>query len=85
MTEEKRARLVAAATVNIILLVVILAALIIYQVAVMAQLQSRRKALVGEIEEYKTQTEQQEDLLGRLQSQKSLQDLLIPFGWYTLE
>lgn len=82
MTEEKRARLMAAVTVNVILLIAILAAVLVYQLIVLTTLRSERKRITEEIERYEQMVQESEDYLERLQSEEYLRDKLIEYGWH---
>ncbi len=82
MTEEKRARLMAAVTVNVILLIAILAAVLVYQLVVLTTLRSERKRITGEIERYEQMVQESDDYLERLQSEEYLRDKLIEYGWH---
>lgn len=83
MSDEKRNRLVAAATVNVILLIVIFSAIIIYQLVVMGSMRSKRDALREEITQYEEATEDlDDDLNNRLKAQWYLQLKLIEYGYH---
>ena len=82
MTEEKRNRIVAAVTVNIILLIVILVAVLIYQMVVITKLRAKRQQILDEIKHYEQLIEESEDYFERLQSDEHLRDLLIEYGWH---
>ncbi len=82
MTEEKRARLMAAVTVNVILLIAILAAVLVYQLIVLTTLRSERKRITEEIERYEQMVQESDDYLERLQSEEYLRDKLIEYGWH---
>lgn len=82
MTEEKRARLMAAVTVNVILLIAILAAVLVYQLVVLTTLRTERKRITVEIERYEQMVQESDDYLERLQSEEYLRDKLIEYGWH---
>lgn len=82
MTEEKRARLMAAITVNVILLIAILAAVLVYQLVVLTTSRSECKRITDEIERYEQMVQESEDYLERLQSEEYLRDKLIEYGWH---
>ena len=81
MTEEKRNRIIAAVTINVILLIVILAAVLIYQMVVLSVLRARREQIITETEQLVRLTEEGESELEKLQSQWYLQQKLIEFGY----
>ena len=81
MTEEKRNRLIAAVTVNVIFLVVVLAAVIIYQLAEIVIFNARKNELKREIERYEQLIEQGETDLEYLQSEQYLLDLALKLGY----
>ena len=69
MTEEKRNRIVAAVTVNVILLI-------------LTRLRAKRQQLLRDMEYYQQQVDENEDFLERLQSEENLRDLLIEYGYH---
>ena len=82
MNEEKRNRIAAAITVNVILLIFILAAVVVYQLVVITRANNKRKAMVEEIEYYRQNLGESEDFYERLQSEEYLRDKLIEYGWH---
>ncbi len=81
MTEEKRNRLVAAITVNVILLVVILAAVVIFQLAVITSASQQRTRMAEEIAEYDRLVKEGESRLDWLKSNENLRDLAVEYGY----
>lgn len=81
MAEEKRNRLVAAITVNLILLIVILAAVCIYQIVEMVTLSKVKKDVENQIAYYQTQTEKSEKTLDYYKSQQGLLDKAYEYGF----
>ena len=81
MTEEKRNRLVAAVTVNVILLVVILAAVCIYQLVHMITLKNLKSELNDKINYYEQQTDTNEKTLEYYKTEDALYDLALKYGW----
>lgn len=82
MTEEKRNRIMAAVTVNVIFLIVILAAVLIYQLVVLTKLRSERNNILRDIKYYEQMVEESDDYFQRLQSEEYLRDKLIEYGWH---
>ena len=72
MTEEKRNRLIAAVTVNVILLIVILAAVCIYQLVEIVSLKNMKEDINERINNYQTETEKNEKTLEYYQSEELL-------------
>lgn len=81
MTEEKRNRLMAAVTVNVILLIVILAAVCIYQLAEMLTLRNLKNSLQDKIDYYQTQTDINEKTLDYYKSEEGLLDKAYEYGF----
>lgn len=81
MDEQKKNRLAAAITVNVILLIVILAAVLVYQIVAIAMVNAKHAQLVSEIEEYNQKIEQSEDALDYLKSEQYLLDLAFQLGY----
>lgn len=81
MDEQKKNRLAAAITVNVILLIVILAAVIVYQIVEIAMVNAKRNQIVAEINEYEQKIEQSEDALDYLKSEQYLLDLAFQLGY----
>lgn len=81
MTDEKRNRIIAAVTVNLILLIFILAAVCIYQLVEMVTLSNLKKDLQKRIEYYQTQTDKSEKTLEYYKSQEGLLDKAYEYGF----
>lgn len=72
MTVEKRNRLVAAVTVNVILLIFILAAVVVYQLVVIATASAELKQIKEDIGYYEQLIEESESNLEYLNSYENL-------------
>lgn len=81
MTEEKRNRLIAAVTVNVILLIAILAVVCIYQIVEMVTLSNLKKEIQKQIDHYQTETDKTERTLDYYKSEEGLLDKAYEFGW----
>lgn len=81
MTEEKRNRLIAAVTVNVILLIAILAVVCIYQIVEMVTLSNLKKEIQKQIDYYQTETDKTERTLDYYKSEEGLLDKAYEFGW----
>lgn len=81
MSEEKRNRLAAAITLNVILLIAILAIVVICQVAAIVRQKNEEARLTAEIEKYEKAKAAGEDELEYLKSEEYLYDLLINKGY----
>lgn len=81
MTEEKRNRLIAAVTVNVILLIAVLAAVCIYQLVEIVTLNNMKKAINEQIETYITETEKNEKTLDYYKSEEGLLDKAYEYGF----
>ena len=81
MDEEKRNRIMAAFTVNVILLIVILAAVVIYQLVVITGVAREKARIQHEISEYERLIQESKDDLDYLQSENHLRDLAIEYGY----
>ena len=81
MSEEKRNRLAAAITVNVILLIAILAIVVICQVAAIVNKKNEQARLIAEIERYERAKDASEDELEYLKSEEYWYDLLIKRGY----
>lgn len=68
MTEEKRNRIVAAITINVILFLVIIVCTITYQIVEISILHSRKQQILGEIAYYQEQINGSQDALEYYQS-----------------
>ena len=81
MAEEKRNRVIAAVTINLIILLAILAAVVIYQLADIAVLKNRRDKLDTELAQYIEATEKKEASFKYYQSYDYLMDKAYEFGF----
>ncbi len=81
MTEEKRNRIIAAATVNVILLIVILAAVCIYQLVELSVLKKNKQVIEERINFYQHETEKNEKTLDYYKSEEGLLDKAYEFGF----
>ena len=81
MNEEKRNRIIAAITVNVILLIAILAAVIIYQIISMVILDRKRESLKAEYNNAWEKTESLKGDLAYYESDEYLLDLAYKYGF----
>ena len=81
MAEEKRNRIIAAVTANVILLMVILVAVVIYQLVDLTVISRRRSDIKQQIEYYVTETEKNEKTLDYYQSYEGLLDKAYQYGF----
>lgn len=81
MDEQKKNRVAAAVTVNVIVLVAILVAVIIYQLAEIVIFNALKNELLSEIAKYEQLIEQGETDLEYLQSEQYLLDLALKLGY----
>lgn len=81
MSEEKRNRLIAAVTVNVILLIVILAAVVIYQLVCITSLNNVKKDVQVKIAAYEAETDKNEKTLEYYQSREGLLDKAYEYGF----
>ena len=81
MTDEKRNRIIAAVTVNVILLIVILTAVVIYQLVTIVTVKSQCEDIKQQIEENEKKTSEDRQTLEYWQSQKGLEDLAYKYGF----
>ena len=81
MTEEKRNRLIVAATINVILLIAILVAVCIYQLVNIVSLKNVTNGLKEQIKYYETQTDNAERTLEYYKSEEGLRDLAYKYGF----
>ena len=79
--EQRRIRMAAAITVNVILLIAILTAVIIYQLIAIGIGSSQKKALEKEISEYEQKIDQEEKNLDYLKSEEFLLDKAFELGY----
>ena len=79
--EQRRIRMAAAITVNVILLITVLTAVIIYQLISIGIGSSQKKALEKEINEYEQKIAQEEKNLEYLKSEQFLVDYLFQHGY----
>ena len=82
MEEQRRIRMAAAITVNVILLIAILTAVLIYQLIIIGIGSVQKKALEKEIDEYTQKVEQEEKNLEYLKSEQFLLDYLFQHGYH---
>ena len=82
MTSQKRGRVVAAATVSIVLLLVILVAVMVYQLVTIFVLNKNRTDLEEEVSQTIESTENMEQDIGYYQTLDGLNDLIIKYGLY---
>lgn len=81
MNEQKRNRMAAAITVNVILLIVILVAVVVYQLVSMSLAKNRRARLESELARYEQLIEQGQADLEYLQSEQGIVDILLELGY----
>lgn len=81
MTDEKRNRIIAAVTVNVIILIAVLAAVIIYQIVQIKIVSRNRQDIINQIEYLQEQTKINQDTLEYYKSVEGLYDLAYNFGW----
>lgn len=81
MNEQKRNRIAAAVTVNVILLVAILAVVVVYQLVYLSVISNRRAKLKAEIAEYEQLIEESQKDLDYLQSEQYLLILALQSGY----
>lgn len=81
MTDEKRNRIIAAVTVNVILLIVILASVLIYQLVQIKIVSRRRDDIINRIEQIERETDRENNSLEYWQSHEGLEDLAYEFGF----
>ena len=81
MTEEKRNRLIAAATVNLILLIAILAVVCIYQIVQLVTLNNMKGEIQDQIKYYQTETDKNEKTIDYYKSEEGLIDLAHKYGF----
>ncbi len=81
MTEEKRNRIIAAVTVNVILLIAILAAVIIYQIIEIKIVSRNREEIIKKIEYLQNETDKTENTLDYYQSYEGLLELAYKYGF----
>lgn len=72
MTEEKRNRIAAAITVNVILLIAIIFCIAVYQIVEISVLNARRVKIIQDINYYQEQIEKGQDALDYYQSSEYL-------------
>ena len=81
MEEQRRIRMAAAITVNVILLIAILTAVLIYQLIIIGIGSVQKKALEKEISEYEQKIEQEQKDLDYLKSEQFLLDKAFELGF----
>ena len=81
MSEEKRNRILAAVTVNVILLIAILASVCIYQLVVMVNLNKMKNDLEDSILYYETMTDKNKSTLDYYKTEEGLLDKAYEYGF----
>ena len=81
MADEKRNRIIAAVTVNVIILIFILAAVLVYQLVQISRVTRNKKDIINQIEQLEQETDNMETNLGYWQSQAGLEDLAYQYGF----
>ena len=81
MTDEKRNRIVAAVTVNVIILIFVLAAVLVYQLVQISRVSHNKKDIINQIEQLEQATDNMETNLGYWQSRAGLEDLAYQYGF----
>ena len=81
MTDEKRKRIIAAATVATILLIAILAFTVIYQLVFINAQKRKKIELKNKIEQLEQLTGDKRDTLDYFESDAGLEDLAYEFGF----
>ena len=81
MADEKRNRIIAAVTVNVIILIFILAAVAVYQIVQITKVSRNKNAIIKEIKRLEQLTETDQNNLDYWQSQSGLEDLAYEFGF----
>lgn len=81
LDEQRKNRIAAAVTVNVILLIVILAAVLIYQMVELVYVSNETKRIKEEIDDYTTKIEQAQDDIDYLKSEQGLFDLALQNGF----
>lgn len=81
MSDEKRNRIIAAVTVNVIILIAVLAAVIIYQIVQIKIVSRNRQDIINQIEYYQEQTEINNDTLEFYKSKEGLIELAYKYGF----
>lgn len=81
MTEQKRNKIVAAVTVNVILLIVILASIVIYQVVQICVINKRKSEIEKEIKEFEQLIQQNEDALEYWERYEYLMAKALEYGY----
>ena len=82
MTSQKRNRIAAAVTVNVVLLLVLLVAVMVYQLVTIFILKDRRNELEEQITEYYQEIENMSDDIDYYRTRDGLNDLIIEYGLY---
>ena len=81
MTEQKRNRLIAAITVNIVILIVVLAVVCIYQIVQLVTLNNMKKDIQSKIEYYQEGIDKAENELDYYQTDEWLINKAYEYGW----
>ena len=81
MTDEKRNRIIAAVTVNVILLIAILAAVVVYQIVQITVIKRNRDKIKADINWFIEHAVDENTSLEYWQSDAGLEDLAYKFGF----
>lgn len=81
MAEEKRNRIIAAITVNVILLIVVLTVISIYQMVIIAKTGSLKKDIQAKIDYFTTEIKKDEDTLNYYKEGDGLLDKAYEWGF----
>lgn len=81
MNEEKRNRIAAAITVNVLLLIVILAAVVIYQLVSISAMRNQTLAIKSEINRLQTEIEHDKSTLEYWKSEHYLLNQAYEYGF----
>ena len=82
MDEQRRIRMAAAITVNVILLIAILTAVLIYQLITIGVGNAQKRALESEIKEYTQKIEDKKNEKEYVESEQFLLDYLLNYGYH---
>ena len=82
MTSQKRNRLAAAVTVNVVILLVVLVAVMVYQLVTIFILKDRKNELEEQITDYYQEIESMSEDINYYQTIDGLNDLIIEYGLY---
>ena len=82
MTSQKRNRLAAAVTVNVVILLVVLVAVMVYQLVTIFILKDRKNEIEEQITDYYREIESMSEDINYYQTIDGLNDLIIEYGLY---